>query len=204
MRILPTASRDAAPLGSPGPARTRLRRSLVAASVTVVALAASACADGAGGDDTLGATRAQLSAGPDPDGILGLEVAAIGEVTEVVHMNAFRMDKDGLTPGVPDDLTPPSPGEAPAYTDLDELDQDGFVSGDEELGRGTDQEAALVLVPGADLDLSAGDPVRVVGTVRSLDAEAIEEVYDVEIDSDTFAPYLDQLVIVAESVAPAG
>lgn len=173
------------------------------ACVSAVTLTASACVDDPGEDDTLGATRAQLSAGPDADGVLGLEVAAIGEVTEVVASNAFRMDKDGITPGVPEDLTPPSPGEAPAYTDLGDLDQDSFVSGDEELADGTDREDALVLVPGADLDLSAGDPVRVVGTVRSLDAQAIEEVYGVEIDSDSFAPYLDQLVVVAESVAPA-
>ncbi len=174
------------------------------AAAAAVALTAVGCAEDAGQDESLGATRAQLGAGPDPNGMLGLEVTSIGEVTEVLDNNAFRMDKDGVEPGVPDDLTPPSPGAAPAYTDLDQLDKDAFFTGDDDLGYGTDQEQVLVLVPGADLDLRAGDPVRVVGTIRSLDAEGIEEVYDVEIDTDAYAPYLDQLVVVAESVSAVG
>lgn len=170
------------------------------AAGAAVALTVAGCADDAQ-DGDLGATRAQLSAGPDPNGMLGLEVTSIGEVTEVLDNNAFRMDKNGIEPGVPEDLTPPSPGESPAYTDLDQLDRDAFVRGDDELGYGTDQEQALVIVPNADLDLSAGDPVQITGTVRSLDAEAIEEVYDVEIDTDAYAPYLNQLVIIAETVS---
>lgn len=174
-----------------------------AVAIAAALLSTAACADDATNEDDLGATRAQLSAGPDPNGILGLEIISTGEVTEVVDVNAFRMDKDGIEAGVPDDLTAPSPGETPAYADLGQLDRDDFVRGDDELGYGTGQEQVLVLVPRADLDLSVGDPVRVVGTVRSLDAEAIEEVYDVQIDTDAYAPYLNQLVVVAETVSAA-
>lgn len=169
--------------------------------VTGVAVALTTAACAGEDDNSLEATRAQLGAGPDPNGILGLEVTSVGEITEVLDNNAFRMDKDGITPGVPEDLTSPSPGASPAYTDLDQLDPDAFVAGDEDLNYGTDQEMVFVVVPGADLDLTAGDPVRITGTIRSLDAEAIEEVYDVEIDTDTYAPYLNQLVVVAESVS---
>lgn len=176
------------------------RGHLIAPLALAVTLLAAGCADD-GEDDDLGATRAQLGAGPDASGLLGLEVTAVGEVTEVVDNNAFRMDKDGIEPGVPEDLTRPSPGEDPAYTDLGELDEEAYTRGDEEFALGTDQEQTLVLVPGADLDLSAGDRVQVRGTVRSLDAEAIEQVYEVEIDTDAYAPYLNQLVVVAETVS---
>lgn len=180
-------------------ARAARRRYLAASVAFAGALLAAGCGDD--GDDDLDASAAQLGAGPDASGLLGLEVTAVGEVTEVVANNAFRMDKNGLQPGVPDDLTPPSPGESPAYTDLGELHEETFTRGDEEFALGAEQEQALVLVPGADLDLQAGDRVQVSGTVRSLDAEAIEQVYEVEIDTDAYAPYLNQLVVVAETVS---
>lgn len=177
--------------------RTAVSRGVAVSAAVLLALGAAACGDDGEVDAVAdgGAEEAEGLPGLDANGMLGLEVTAVGEVTEVLENNAFRMDKDGLDPASAEGADPGTDG-----GDLDPYDTEAFTEGDEAFRYGTEQEDVLVLVPGADLDLRAGDPVRVSGTIRSLDAESIEEVYDVAIDEDVYAPYEDQLLIVAETV----
>lgn len=191
----PTARTGAAATRRHGPGWSRAFAWPVAA---LLAVGVAACGDDADGAEDVDAATDEVSdaTGLDANGMLGLEVTSAGEVTEILENNAFRMDKDGLDPGTDASAQPTS--EEP--DDLDYYDTDGLTAGDQELGYGTEQEDVLVLVPGADLDLRSGDPVVVSGTVRSLDAEGIEEVYDVAIDEDVYAPYENQLVIIAQTV----
>ncbi len=172
-------------------------------AAALLVLGVAGCGDDAGDVEEVDAVADEESELPelDANGMLGLEVTVVGEVSEVLDNNAFRMDKDGLDPATAPD-TDDEPLNDSAYEDLDHYDTDALTSGDEELGYGTDQENVLVLVPNADLELRSADPVRVSGTIRALDAEAIEELYDVAIDADVYAPYDNQLVIIAETVGP--
>jgi len=171
-------------------------------AAALLAVGLAACGDDAEGTEEVDGAGEEVSdpTGLDANGMLGLEVTAVGEVTEMLDNNAFRMDKDGLDP----DSDASAAGDPEPSGDTDYYDTDALTAGDDELSYGTEQEGVLVLVPEADLELRSGDPVRVSGTVRSLDAEGIEEVYGVAIDADVFAPYENQLVIIAQTVRPPG
>lgn len=221
--MTPTASPATTDVLTGGARRpgSRWARTAALPLAAALVLGASACsgdsaAEAVDGEEEIGGTSGEEAAGDDlvgvdldpespptgldANGMLGLEVVTVGEVTESVENNAFRMDKDGLDPLA--DVEVPSPGaDDPG---LDYYDTDGLTAGDDAFGYGTDQEDVLVIVPGADLDLTAGDPVQVSGTIRALDASAIEEAYDVEIDEDVFAPFEDQLVIIASTVEAPG
>jgi len=186
--------------------RVAAPRALAWPAAALLVLGVAACGDDSDEVDGGDAVSDEGSALPglDANGMLGLEVTVVGEVSEMLDNNAFRMDKDGLDPTTAPDTDDEPLEEEPlgADGDLDYYDTDALTSGDDELGYGTDQENVLVLVPNADLDLRSDDPVRVSGTIRALDAEAIEELYGVAIDADVYAPYENQLVIIAESVGP--
>lgn len=200
---MPNTNRDAEKAPHRGLAAPR---ALAWPSVALLVLGVAACGDDADevGDAGVAADEEVELPDLDANGMLGLEVTVVGEITEMLDNNAFRMDKDGLDPATAPDADDEPLEEAPpgVHDDVDYYDTDALTSGDEELGYGTDQENVLVLVPNADLELRSDDPVRVSGTIRELDAEAIEEVYGVAIDADIYAPYQNQLVIVAATVGP--
>ncbi len=109
--------------------------------------------------------------------LVGLEVTAAGNVTDVVAPIAFRIDKDGIDATV----------EGPTFGD------DDF--GDLDLAR----EDVLVLDV-KESDVEVGDPVEVSGTVREFDLPEAERVFDVELDDALYGSFRDVLVIVAGEV----
>lgn len=195
MDLVMTSTEPAARTSRPHRLGTGRRRLVAAASALALVGGLAACGDD---DDAAEVGQDVVEGrpdGPDARGLLGLDVTAEGDVEEWLATNAFRLDKDGVGTTVDtEDLTDALEDEA-TTEDLATEEDDIYVEG-------TDRQAALVIVPRADLDVRAGDPVRVTGTIRALDADAIEELYDVSIDADADPEEasVEQLVIVAESV----
>ncbi len=117
---------------------------------------------------------------PEEPSLVGLEVTATGTVTDVIAPLAFRIDKDGL-------------GQA--------------VTGrfdDEDFGDITLSDHGVLVLDVAETGVELGSGVRVTGTVREFDMPEAERVFDVELDDRVYGRFYDELVIVADTVAPVG
>ena len=114
--------------------------------------------------------------GPDP-ALVGLEVTASGDVTELVAPIAFRIDKDGI-------------GE--------EVEEAEF--GDEDFDDLDVVEEGVLVIDVRETDLAEGAAVRVTGTVRRFQLTEAERLFDVDLDDQIYAPFDDELVIVADEV----
>ncbi len=135
---------------------------------------------GCGGDDPA-VEGLPPRAGPNADllppesTLVGLEVTASGNVTEVLERGVFRLDKDGA-------------------------DAAAAESPDRDFGE-FDLAKNSVLVLGAEeIDPAEGDAVRVSGTVRDFHLREAEDVFDIELDNRLFQFAEEELVIVAASV----
>lgn len=115
--------------------------------------------------------------GPDPS-LVGLEVRASGDVTEVVAPIAFRIDKDGI--GAEAD-------------DLAEFDDEDF--GDIEL-----VDEGVLVIDVRETDVSEGAAVEVTGTVRRFEVAEAERLFDIELDEVVYGAFEEELVIVADRV----
>lgn len=109
--------------------------------------------------------------------IVGLEVTANGNVSNVVSPLAFELDKDGVgnasTP-VPDDEA------------FDEVE--------------LSQRPALVVDTTSVDDLGVGSAVHVSGTIREFAVDDAERLFGLDLDDRVFDPFDDAFVIVATKV----
>jgi hypothetical protein len=110
--------------------------------------------------------------------LVGLEVTAAGNVTEVLAPIAFRIDKDGIDATV----TEPEFGDDD-FGDLDLVKEDVLVFDIKET------------------DVEVGAPVEVSGTIGEFDLPEAERVFDVDLDDRVYGRFRDVLVIVADNVA---
>lgn len=118
------------------------------------------------------------AAAPVEPSLVGLEVSAAGNVTEVLAPIAFRIDKDGIDANAVE----PDFGDDD-FGDLDLVEEDVLVLDVEET------------------DVDVGTGVEVSGTIREFDLPAAEQVFDIELDDQIYGPFRDVLVIVADRVA---
>lgn len=158
-----------------------LRVGALAASALLLGVAAPAC----GGDDTdeaeapLVAPDVDDVAIPEESSLVGLEVTAGGNVTEVIAPLAFRIDKDGLG---------------------------GVTAGrfdDEDFGDAILSDVGVLVLDVAETGVKLGAAVRITGTVREFDMPEAERVFDVDFDDRVFGRFHDELVIVADKVTTA-
>lgn len=122
--------------------------------------------------------------GPDPS-LVGLEITASGNVTEVAAPIAFRMDKDGAG----------AEGEADA-DDLAEFDDEDF--GDVEF-----VADGVLVIDVRETDVTEGATVEVTGTVRRFELAEAERLFDIELDEGVYGAFEQELVIVADRVVVA-
>lgn len=184
--------------------KPNLRAPVAAAVLLALGLSASAC-----GSDTAVEAGAEPSAqesasSTEPtlevatDSIVGLEVTAVGNVSELVDENAFRLDRDGL--GSASDKVEDEPEYDYGYYDYDYYDYGELTLYDEEFeDEDAVDEGVLVLNVGKST-LALEDKVRVSGTIRRFDQAMIEQIYDVDLLDETWVDYEDRLVLVAHSV----
>jgi len=164
-----------------GPRCRRPRRRAIAFVLAVLVFAAAACGD----DDPDVATPPRAGppsdvAGPvvaDEPSLVGLEVTAAGNVTEVMAPVAFRIDKDGIG----------GPAEKPQFDDEDFGDL-GYL------------DRGVLVLDVRETKVDPGAPVQISGTVREFDLPEAERVFDVELDDRLYGPFHDELVIVADKV----
>lgn len=181
------------------------------AAIPAVAVAVLALA-GCGGEEPEPGTAAPGTTTfevPEEDieveGMVGLEVSAVGNVSQIVDPNAFRLDKDGL--GGPSD--PPgnaAPGTYYDYYDYDYYDYDYLTRYDNDFGDGDIVNTGLLVVDVRGTKaapVAVGDKLRVSGTIRRFEQSTIESVYGVNLVDEVYDPYEDRLVLVADSVTPA-
>lgn len=114
--------------------------------------------------------------GPDPS-LVGLEITASGDVTDILAPIAFRIDKDGI-------------GEEVEEAEL----------GDEDFDDLDVVEEGVLVIDVQETELAEDAAVRVTGTVRRFELTEAERLFDVELDDDIYAPFDDELVIVADEV----
>ena len=177
--------------------------------VVAAALTLSACGDDEAAVATDTTTNDSVVDVPasdlDAEGVVGLEVTAVGNVSEILDPNGFRIDKDGLG-GPTDPAGTPAPGSYYDYYDYDYYDYDDLTEYDEDFGDADIADAGLLVlnVSGTEAaPVAVGDKLRVSGTIRRLDRASIDTVYGVDLAEDLYQPYEDRLVLVADSVAPA-
>jgi hypothetical protein len=132
------------------------------------------------------------------DSIVGLEVTAVGNVAEIVDVDAFRLDRDGL--GSPADDIQQLPDTEYGYYDFDYDDFEDLTKNDEEFDDTDAVEQGVLVVNVAGEEISLRDPVRVSGTIRRADQETIENLYDLDLPDETWVEFEDRLLIVAHSV----
>lgn len=196
--------------------RRILRRSIATTAVITLGLGAVSCGTDEQGSDDTSAAAAGESTGDDVveeddpaeddvavDSIVGLEVTAVGNVSEVLSDEAMRIDRDGLGG---DDGDEEQAGSVDAWDydyDYDYYDYTYLTEFDEEYGDADVVDDGVLVVDAAGLsDVDPGQSVRVSGTVRRFDQDVIESLYEVDLADDVFDGYADSLVIVADSVKP--
>lgn len=151
-------------------------------AVALLATVTTACADEV--DEPIGAPvvdELDEDFGPDPS-LVGLEVSARGDVTEVAAPIAFRIDRDGIGGG----------DEEPEGDDPEAFDDEDF--GDLAL---VDEGVPVIDV--RETDVAEGDSVEVTGTVRRFELEEAERLFDIDL-GDVYEVFDDELVIVADEV----
>jgi hypothetical protein len=186
-----------------------LRRSLATAAALTVATGAVSCSNGedAAADSAEASTETTTEAVDDIDvaveSMVGLEVTAVGNVSDVLSDEALRIDRDGL--GTTEDKGEVDDAADWDYDyDYDYYDHDDLTEYDEEFGDDDlDDEGVLVISATGLKNHEVDEAVRVSGTVRRFDQDILESVYDLNLAGDVFDGYEDTLVIVADSVRPA-
>lgn len=161
--------------------REKSRLRALFASLLVLAVAAPACGGGDRDESQPPVIAPDVDEVPatEESSLVGLDVTAAGNVTEVIAPLAFRIDKDGIG------------GEAAGQFD------------DEDFGDvGLSDEGVLVLDV-AETGVELGAAVRITGTVREFDMPEAERVFDVELDDRVYGRFHDELVIVADKVTNA-
>lgn len=122
--------------------------------------------------------------GPDPS-LVGLEITASGNVTEVVAPIAFRIDKDGLGAEGESDVD-----------DLAEFDDEDF--GDVEF-----VNDGVLVIDVRESDVAEGATVEVTGTVRRFELAEAERLFDIALDEGIYGAFEQELIIVADRVVGA-
>lgn len=156
--------------------RLRTRLALFAVCLLPLTTALLAC-----GDDDPAVKGPAPRAGPNADllppeaTLVGLEVTASGNVTEVLDHGAFRLDKDGADVVAPASQDP----------DFGEIDL---------------AERSVLVLGAAETRLQEGDAVRVSGTVRDFHLREAEDVFNIELEPRLFQSYEEELVAVAAGV----
>ncbi len=137
------------------------------------------------------------------DSMVGLEVSAVGNVSDVLSAEAMRIDRDGLG-NVEDRGEVGSALESDYDYDYDYYDYDDLTEYDADFGDDDVTDDGVLVVDAAGLQsFDVDQPVRVSGTVRRFDQDIIESLYEVNLEDDVFDSYEDSLVIVADSVQAA-
>jgi hypothetical protein len=179
---------------------------LATTTVLALALGTAACGD----DD---ATEAEASPAATTevdsdvavDSVVGLEVTAVGNISEVLSDEAMRIDRDGL--GNAEDQGEIGPRDADDWGydyDYDYYDYDDLTEYDEDFGDDDVADEGVLVVDAAGLqDRKVDEAVRVSGTIRRFDQDTIESLYEINLEDDLFDSYEDSLVLVADSVKPA-
>lgn len=182
--------------------QTTIRRSLATAAVLALTLGTAACGEEDFGSEDVDTTYDNVDVSQEVavDSIVGLEVSAVGNVSDILSSEAVRLDRDGL--GDVEDQG--EVGREYVY-DYDYYDSDFLTEYDDDFGD-ADVVDEGVLVVGPEDVLSQRDvdeAVRVSGTVRRYDQDTLESVYELDLTGDEFDDVGDMLVIVADSVSPA-
>lgn len=191
--------------------RPRLRRPLAVGAMLAIGIGTVGCSADEATEDTTSVV-ADEGVDADPvvdedtasDGLVGLEVTAVGNVSEVLSDEAMRLDRDGLGEAgdegadATDELGGPYD-----YYDYDYYDYDYLVEYDEEFEDDDAAQEGVLVVNGTGLETFDEDAsVRVSGTVREFDQDSIELLYGVDLDDDIFDEYENQMVIVADTIEP--
>lgn len=191
--------------------RPRLRRPLAVGAMLAIGIGTVGCSADEATEDTTSVV-ADEGVDADPvvdedtasDGLVGLEVTAVGNVSEVLSDEAMRLDRDGLGEAgdegadATDELGGPYD-----YYDYDYYDYDYLVEYDEEFEDEDAAQEGVLVVNGTGLETFDEDAsVRVSGTVREFDQDSIELLYGVDLDDDIFDEYENQMVIVADTIEP--
>lgn len=191
--------------------RPRLRRPLAVGAMLAIGIGTVGCSADEATEDTTSVV-ADEGVDADPvvdedtasDGLVGLEVTAVGNVSEVLSDEAMRLDRDGLGEAgdegadAADELGGPYD-----YYDYDYYDYDYLVEYDEEFEDEDAAQEGVLVVNGTGLETFDEDAsVRVSGTVREFDQDSIELLYGVDLDDDIFDEYENQMVIVADTIEP--
>lgn len=191
---------------------TRLRRPLAVAAMLAIGVGAVGCSADEATEDTSSVVAdegvdadAVIDEDTATDGLVGLEVTAVGNVSEVLSDEAMRLDRDGLgEEGDGDGDGSAELGGPYDYYDYDYYDYDYLVEYDEEFGDDDAAQDGVLVVSATGLESFDDDAsVRVSGTVRQFDQDSIESLYEIDLADDTFDEYENQLVIVADTVEPA-
>lgn len=162
-------------------APTRPRHNRLLAPFLLLALLVTVTACGDEPEEPFGAPpvdHLEDDISPDPP-LVGLEVTASGEVTEVVAPIAFRIDKDGT-------------GEETDVAEFDDEDFDDLDVVDE----------GVLVIDVRETDVAEGTVVEVAGTVRRFDLAEAERLFDIDLDNEIYGAFSEELVIVADEVIP--
>ncbi len=139
------------------------------------------------------------------ESVVGLEVTAVGNVSDRLSDEAIRIDRDGL--GATEDkgeVGVEDPGSYDYDYDYDYDDYDYLTEYDEDYGDDALADEGVLVVDAAGLrDVEVDEEVRVSGTLRRFDQSLLESLYEIELEDDVFDDYEDSLVIVADSVRRA-
>lgn len=179
-----------------------LRRSVAAAAVLAISAGTAGCSEDV---TNTAADRAALA---DPfereedvavDGLVGLEVTIVGNVDEVLSDEALRVGRDGL--GSSEDTQQEGAG---LDYDYDYYDNEDLVEYDEEFEDDDAVDVGVLVVDGTGLpSVEEGEAVRVSGTVRRLDPDRIEALYDIDLADEVLGDDEGAPVIVADTITEA-
>lgn len=184
----------------------RVRRSLATTAVLSLAMVTAAC----GGDDAVQAEASStdttvLESGVTVDSVVGLEVTAVGNVSELLSDEAMRIDRDGL--GNDEDQGEVGTADVDDWDydyDYDYYEYDELTEYDEDFDDDDLADEGVLVVSAAGLqDREVDEAVRVSGTLRSFDQDTIESLYEINLEDDVFDAYENSLVLVADSVQSA-